>query len=117
MGVTRRSADVFLPWTTVAPAEEDTARSRHSAVATGAWIGAWVGLVAGIVIWANKKCEGFACVAKPVALPFLMIDFSVVGAVVGAGIGFVVGSTAGDYRQLPPAPSMPQLRVGVSLGL
>jgi membrane protein DedA with SNARE-associated domain len=29
-----------------------------------------------------------------------MIGYGGIGAIVGAGIGFVVGSTAGEYRQL-----------------
>ena len=69
LGVLQDGGDIFHPWKTVVPPGEGTAGRRRSAVGTGAAIGFPVGMVAGIVIWANRKCEGMACLAKPLGFP------------------------------------------------
>ena len=117
LGVFRRGADVLPLWKTVMPPEGGTTGRRRSAVSTGAKVGLSVGVVAGIVIWASRKCEELACLAKLAAFPMYMIDGAGIGLIVGAGMGFVVGSTQSDYRQLRATPPLPHLRVGVSLAL
>jgi hypothetical protein len=65
LGMLQRGADVFHPWKTGIPPEESATGRRRSAIGTGAVVGFAVGMVAGIVIWANRKCEELACLAKP----------------------------------------------------
>jgi hypothetical protein len=117
LGVLQGGADVLHLWKTVIPPEERTTGRRRSAVESGAVVGFTVGMVAGLVIWANRKCEGMACLAKPLGFPMYMIGYGGIGAIVGASLGFVVGSTPSDYRQLRATPPMPHFRVGVSLAL
>jgi hypothetical protein len=117
MGVLQGGADVLHLWKTDIPPEQRTMGRRRSAVGTGAVVGFTVGMVAGIVIWANKKCEGMACLAKPLGFPMYMIGYGGIGAMVGASLGFVVGSTPSAFRQLRATPPMPHVRVGVSLAL